>query len=50
MADSTNFDFIYEPIKEKMRESLSHIVYTTYIEKLKPVDVDGRYIVLQTSN
>ena len=50
MADSTNFDFIYDPIKEKMRETVSHISYITYIDKLKPVDVDGRYIVLQTPN
>ena len=50
MADSTNFDFIYNPIKEKMRETVSHISYITYIEKLKPVDVDGRFIVLQTPN
>ncbi len=48
MTESTNFDFIYNPIKEKMRETLTFISYTTYIEKLKPVDVDGRYIVLQT--
>ncbi len=50
MAASTNFDFIYEPIKEKMREILSHITYITYIEKLRPVDVDGRFIVLETPN
>ena len=46
MSESANFDFIYDPIKEKMRETISHISYITYIEKLKPVDVDGRYIVL----
>lgn len=42
-----NFDFLYNPIKEKMRELVSHINYTTFIEKLVPVDVDGRYIVLE---
>ncbi len=48
MAEKGNFDFIYNPIKEKMRELVSHINYTTYIEKLVPVEIDGRYIVLET--
>ncbi len=48
MAEKGNFDFLYNPIKEKMQELVSHINYTTYIEKLVPVDVDGRYIVLET--
>ena len=48
MAEKGNFDFIYNPIKEKMQELVSHISYTTYIEKLTPVDIDGRYIVLET--
>lgn len=50
MAESANFDFIYNPIKEKMRETVSHISYITYIEKLVPIDVDGRFIVLETPN
>lgn len=48
MSENANFDFIYNPIKEKMQELISHINYTTYIEKLVPVDVDGRIIVLET--
>ena len=48
MSEKGNFDFIYNPIKEKMQELVSHINYTTYIEKLVPVDVDGRFIVLET--
>lgn len=48
MAENNNLDFIYDPIKEKMRESISHIQYVTYVEKLVPVEVDGRYIVLET--
>lgn len=48
MAEKANFDFIYNPIKEKMHEIISYINYTTYIEKLVPVDVDGRFIVLET--
>jgi len=43
MAEKANFDFIYNPIKEKMHEIISYINYTTYIEKLVPVDVDGRF-------
>lgn len=48
MAEKGNFDFIYNPIKEKMRELISHINYITYIEKLTPVEVDGRFIVFET--
>ena len=48
MKDMGNFDFLYNPIKEKMSELISIINYKTYIENLVPVDVDGRYIVLQT--
>ena len=48
MADTSNLDFIYNPIKEKMRETISHIPFLTYIDKLVPVEVDGRYIVLET--
>ena len=47
MTAKGNFDFLYNPIKEKMRELVSHINYTTFIEKLVPVDIDGRYIVLE---
>ena len=47
MTAKANFDFIYNPIKEKMRELISHINYTTFIEKLVPVDIDGRFIVLE---
>ncbi len=48
MAEKGNFDFIYNPIKQKMQELVTPITYTTYIEKLTPVDVDGRFIVLET--
>ena len=45
MAAKGNFDFLFNPIKEKMRDLISPINYTTFIEKLVPVDVDGRCIV-----
>lgn len=48
MAEKGNFDFIFNPIKEKMQELVSHMQYITYIETLVPVDIDGRFIVLQT--
>lgn len=48
MAEKGNFDFLYNPIRKKMQELVSHINYTTYIEKLVPVDIDGRFIVLET--
>ncbi|MCM1546054.1 MAG: chromosomal replication initiator protein DnaA [Clostridiales bacterium] len=48
MADTSNLDFIYQPIKEKMRETITHITFLTYIDKLVPVEIDGRYIVLET--
>lgn len=50
MAKNANLDWIYTPIKEKMQELVSHVTYTTYLEKLVPVDVDGRMIVLETSS
>lgn len=48
IMDSSNLDFIYNPIKEKMKENITYIMFSTYIEKLKPVEIDGRYIVLET--
>ncbi len=48
MADTSNLDFIYQPIKEKMRDTITHITFLTYIDKLVPVEIDGRYIVLET--
>ncbi|MGN0803963.1 MAG: chromosomal replication initiator protein DnaA [Candidatus Coproplasma sp.] len=48
MADANNLDFIYQPIKSKMEELISPISYITYIEKLVPVEIDGRFIVLET--
>lgn len=48
MADTSNLDFIYKPIKEKMQEAITHITFLTYIDKLVPVEIDGRYIVLET--
>ena len=50
MSPKGNFDFLFNPIKEKMRELVSYITYTTFIEKLVPVDLDGRNIVLQAPN
>ena len=46
--DSSNLDFIYNPIREKMKENITYIMFSTYIDKLKPVEIDGRYIVLET--
>lgn len=48
MTEKGNFDFIYNPIKEKMQEMVTPINYITYIEKLVPVAIDGRFIVLET--
>ena len=48
MAEKGNFDFLYNPIKARMKELVSLINYKTYIENLVPVDIDGRFIVLET--
>lgn len=48
MTEKGNFDFLYNPIKAKMQELVSLINYKTYIENLVPVDIDGRFIVLET--
>jgi len=48
MTEKGNFDFLYNPIKEKMKEIISPITFSTYIENLEPIDLDGKFIVLQT--
>ncbi len=48
MTEKTNFDFIYNPIKAQFKDYISPINYISYIEKLVPVDIDGRFIVLET--
>ncbi|MCD8201416.1 MAG: chromosomal replication initiator protein DnaA [Clostridia bacterium] len=48
MAEGRNLDFIYTPIKEKMREDIGPVNFKTYIESLEAVDLDGRNIVLQS--
>jgi chromosomal replication initiator protein len=48
MAERSDLGFIYDPIKKKLHETVSEITFTTFIEKLEPVDVDGRFIVLET--
>ncbi len=48
MEENTNFDYIYKPIKAEMKRLISPVIYTTYIESLVPVGVDGRTIILQT--
>jgi chromosomal replication initiator protein len=47
MAERSDIGFIYNPIKEKLRETVSFIHFNTYLEKLEPVDIDGRYIILE---
>ena len=48
MTDTYNLDFIYQPIKEKMRDTIPYVTFLTYIDKLVPVEIDGRFIVLET--
>lgn len=48
MSDTYNLDFIYQPIKEKMRDTIPYVTFLTYIDKLVPVEVNGRFIVLET--
>ncbi len=47
MAEKKDFAFIYDPIKEKMKEDISPISFNTFIDKLVPVDVEGRVITLE---
>lgn len=48
MSDTYNLDFIYQPIKDKLRETIPYVTFLTYIDKLVPVEIDGRFIVLET--
>lgn len=50
MTEKGNFDFYFKPIKEKMQELISHINFITYIDKLVPIDIDGKFIVLETQS
>ncbi|MCD8287087.1 MAG: chromosomal replication initiator protein DnaA [Clostridia bacterium] len=47
MAEKKDFAFIYDPIREKMKEEISVITFNTFIDKLVPVDVEGRVITLE---
>ncbi|MCD8295901.1 MAG: chromosomal replication initiator protein DnaA [Clostridia bacterium] len=47
MAEKKDFAFIYDPIKEKMKDEISPISFSTFIDKLVPVDVEGRIITLE---
>ncbi|MCD8308170.1 MAG: chromosomal replication initiator protein DnaA [Clostridia bacterium] len=47
MAEKKDFAFIYDPIREKMEEIITPISFNTFIDKLVPVDVEGRIITLE---
>ena len=46
MIENENLEIINNSIKDEMRKTISHISYVAYIEKLTPVEIDGRFIVL----
>lgn len=50
MAEKAQFDFIWSKIKERAKQLVNPISYSTFIENLTPVDVVNRKIVLQAES
>ncbi len=47
MEEKTQFDFLWEKIRERVKPLVNPISYSTFIENLVPVDVVDRKIVLR---
>ena len=47
MAESTQLQFIWKQISERVQNLVSPISYNTYIKTLEPVDILGRVLVLK---
>ncbi|MCI9504470.1 MAG: chromosomal replication initiator protein DnaA [Clostridia bacterium] len=47
MAEITQFDFLWDKIKERVKQLVNPISYDTFIANLVPVDVVNKKIVLQ---
>ncbi len=47
MTEKTQFEFLWDKIKERLKPLVNSISYSTFIENLVPVDVVNRKIVLQ---
>lgn len=48
MSESSQYEFLWDRIREVLQKSMSTVTYNTYIAKLVPVDIDGTKIVLKT--
>ena len=49
MAESSQLQFIWKQISERLENLISPISYNTYIKTLEPVDILGRVLVLRAS-
>ena len=47
MAEITQFDFLWDKIKERVKQLVNPISYDTFIANLVPVDVVNKKIVLR---
>lgn len=47
MTEKTQFDFIWDKIRERAKTLVNTVSYAAFIEELKPVDIVNRKIVLQ---
>ncbi len=50
MAEKTQFEFLWEKIRERAKQLVSPISYTAHVENLKACDVMNRKIVLKAEN
>lgn len=48
MSENNQYEILWKAIGENLEQTLAHITYTTYIAGLRPVDIDGTRIVLET--
>lgn len=50
MAEKTQFDYLWNKVRERAKQLISSISYSTFIENLVPVDVVNKKLVLQASS
>ena len=50
MAEKTQFEVLWEKIRERLEKLVTPITYSTYFEGLEPTDVVNKKIVLLTTS
>ncbi len=47
MTEKAQYQYLWDKIKERAEKLISHIVYSTFVEQLVPIDIVNKKIVLQ---